>query len=751
MVNSLPTGFPSHNIDPKKKDKAWCLQFIKAAWHESDRGLPGRMFHHNVSKYDEIKLYALGRQPNWKYKKAMGVDEQTNTTWLNINFDILPIIKKHRQIALSRLQKYDYNVVATPVDALARDEMEQYYADIKTKILLRQAIQQQQPELLNSPELMAEAGEPMDMEELEMQLEYGIKHNMAIESELGIQVMFEQNNMTQARHRIIEDLFDWGVAAYKDWIDENGKARFRVCDCRTIVTNYCRYPDFSDLLYCGEAVTMTIHDLKKEAGDNFTEEEYQDMASVNRSQYQNPSTMLATGYDADRFKVKVLDLEWYSIDEHVYEFRVNKQGNLVSGKAEYGARNNVKDKYKPKKIKMVYKGKWIIGTDYIYDFGLSSYIKRDRKNPADAYLNYHLAATNFYEMTAKGIMEDLITIADQVQIAWCKLQNIRNQLLPFLIEIDLTALENVAFGKGGVVMEPKELLEMMFQTGILVSRRAELMTGNNNYKSVEYIQTNYGQAISEQWNDLTNNINLIKEATGFNELTDGSTPDPKTLTTPAQMAYESTNNALYHIAFAEKQLMLKLARAMFCRLQRLLKDGKVEGYVHSLGNNSVKFIQVHADVSLYDMAIMLDDKPTPEQKMRLQQHLAESMAKGELDITDAILIENIQNLKQAEQMLAYKIKKRREEMQQEALQMQQANTETQIKSAQAAEQAKQQTLEAEWKLRTNFMVLEKQLEKEALSMELEIKYGMNQENNQTKVAVQEMSNEAKEKAAPAPA
>lgn len=740
--------FPSDDIDPKQKGKDWCLQFCKAAWYENDRLMPGSMFHRNSAKYDEIKLYALGRQPVFKYKKAMGVDEQTNTTWLNINFDILSIIKKHRQIALGKLQKSDYNIVATPIDPLAKTEMDNFYADVKAKILLRQMLQQQQPELAQSPQLMPEANEPKDLEELEMQMEFGYKHNMALEAELGVQVMLEQNNITKCRYKVYEDLFDNGVAVYKDWTDANARARFRVCDTRTIITNKCHYGDFSDMRYCGEIVTMTMNDLKQEAGDVFTKEEYDNIAYSNRGQFQNPVTFINNSYDSEKFKCKVMDIEWFSTDEYVYGSRLSKQGNLVVGKTDYNDRN--KDRYTRKKFKMVYKAKWIVGTNYIYDFGLCNYIKRDRNNLAEAKLNFHIATTNFYEMTSKGIMEDLIPIGDQVQIAWLKLQNIRNQLLPFMIEIDLTALENVSYGKGGEAMSPKEIIEMMQQTGILISRRAELMTGSNSYKSVEYIETNYGTAIAEAWNDLTSNINLIREATGFNDLTDGSTPNPKTLTTPAEMAYESTNNALYQIVFAEKQLLLDLSRSLFIRLQRILKEGKVEGYINSLGANSIKFIQINPDVTLYDMAIMLEDKPSTEQKLRLQQQMDESMAKSELDITDAILVENTQNMKQAQQLLAFKIKKRREQMQQEALQMQQANAQTQIQAAQSAEQAKQQTISLDWQLKTQFMQIEKSLERQNIELELTIKYGMNREALESKERVQEMNNEAKLQTVPTP-
>ena len=52
-------------------------------------------------------------------------------------------------------------------------------------------------------------------------------------------------------------------------------------------------------------------------------------------------------------------------------------------------------------------------------------------------------------------------------------------------------------------------------------------------------------------------------------------------------------------------------------------------------------------------------------------------------------------LKQAQQVLAYRIKKKREEAQKQAMQQQQQNGQIQMQSAQSAEQSKQQTLQCE--------------------------------------------------------
>jgi hypothetical protein len=700
----MDNSFPSHNIDPRKKDKAWGLQFNKAAWKDSE-GYKS-IFHHYAAEYDRIKSYALGRQKT-SYKKAMHIDEQSNTTWAVLDFKILPIVKKHRQLALGRLQKNGYNIVCTPIDALARTDADQYYAETKAKILLRNELLKAQPELADSPMLKPQAGEPLDLEELEMQMDYGYKHNYAIEAEEGIELIFDQNNISECRHKVIENLFDYGVAAVKEWMEPSGKVRFRRCDVGNIITNYCRYDDFRDLTYVGEVVDYTWTQFREDANSDFTEEQFETIFNASKS--GNQGTNAKYGDKAnDKFKVKVLELEWFSVNEHLYEDRVNHYGNQVFGKARYKSDGApTKENYRSVKRQVVYRSKWVVGTDFIYGFGLAPYQKRN-KGLTNTDLSYHFYATNFHDMRASGVMEDIIPIADQMAVSWLKLQNIRNELKPYYVDIDLDALEDVPLGKGGAALTPKEILEMWSQNGILVTRRKGISQNNPNYKTIEYVATNYGQAIAEAWNDFNNHLALLKESTGFNEATDGSTINPKTLNPAVANMNENTNNALYHITHGEEVILLSLAEAVLCRMKRAIKEGKVEGYIEALGYNTIKFVSVSPDVSIHDFGIKLENKPTPEQKNNLQQLLIKYTGEGLLEPIDNITVENVRNLKQAEQILAFRVKKRKDEQQQKAIALQQQNGQIQIQSAQATAQMDMQKTQLEYTLKMQLMDKQKQ-------------------------------------------
>jgi hypothetical protein len=734
---SAVNSFPDHAIDPRDKQKGdkgrqWHLKMVKAAWNDCESGQPRTMFYHYASEYDKIKSYALGRQDTSPYKKPMHVDQQSNTTYAVLDFKVLPIVKKHRQIALGRLQKSNYNIVATAIDPAAKQEAEAYFAHAKAKIMMREAMMQQNPELANSPVLQQQEGEPLDLAEYEIQKNFGFQHNYCISLEEGIDLAFTSwNDIPQLRDKIFEDLFDWGVAAYKKEMTPQGRIFIRRCDARNMVVSACNEWDFSDAWYAGEKQDIPWSVFRERANGWFDEEEF---TLIKDNAGKNIGTDRNTNYrrtSEDKFKVPVLDLYWLSEDEYAFEDRVNRVGNPVFGKTDYNAKNNVKEKIKRHKRVNVYHAKWIIGTDYIYDWGLMPFMERD-KGLTNTRLPFLIVATNFHDGKASGIMEDIIPIADQLSIAWLKLQNIRNSLPPSIIEMDLDALEDVALSKGGDSMSPKDLIQMMFQNHILLSRRKGLSQNNPNYKTVDFIETNYGKAIGEAWQDFTNHIQLLRDVTGFNEVTDGSTPNPKNLNSTNAAAIESTNNALYHISGAEKKLLLDLARSVEKSLKRAVNMGRIEGMIRDLGKNTTRFIQVSAQIADHDYNIVLEDKPTPEQKAFLQQMMAKGMQEGSLDATDIIMVENTRNLKKAEQILAHRIEKRKQQQQQFAIQQSQQNAQVQMQSAQATAQIKMQELQLEYDLKLRNEIEVKKMDLEIEKLRLAAKDKMNVDNNKSK-------------------
>jgi len=739
--------FPSHLISPKEKGKDWILQYAKAAWSSWNNDNPREIFFNARYRYEVYKQYAMGNQSINKYRPLMGIDEESRETWLNIDWSVIPIVPKFRRIALGKLSKLDYNLIATPVDSLANEETQEYFAKTKAKILLREEANKIDPSLLESPALQLDPQEAKDMEELDMQMNYTFKHQMAIEAEQAIKLVLEQNEIEKMREDIKECLFDYGVAGYKEFIDSNGAIKIRTINPRNIVINHCRKKDFSDASYIGEVIEMTISDLRQMAGTQFTQEEYEEIAKNVLGKYGNPkewpSTLSIYNKGYDRFKIRVLDIEFFSVNEMVYEQRVDRRGNPIYARAGYEDKNKRKDKFERVAYKVAYKGRWIIDTNYIFDYGLCTNMKRAKSSLMDTKLSYHIYAPEFWDMRAVGMMEQIIPIADAIQIAWYRLQNAINQSRPKGIMIEMGALDDIPLGAGGKKLTPMKVLDLYNKTGTLVYRKLDAQGRATNYKPIEELENGMGRDVMNYWQLIQNHIQMLRDITGMNEMTDGSTPDPRTLTTVAKLAYEGTNNALYNIVSADKKLLESLSNDIILRIQDVSEGGEVKGYVRALGSNTMKFFKVSPDVALYEFGIFLEDKPTDDQRAMLMQQVQAGQAGGLLDIEDAIIVQNTDNLKVAQQLLAYKIKKRKQEAEESAMRQQQMNAQVQQQSAVVAEQAKQQTIQVETQSKAPLMELEKTLDSKLLEMKYQYELQLEQLRQTGKITSKDLENKGK--------
>lgn len=740
-------GFPSHLLDPREKGKDWVLQYCKAAYSSFENDNPREIFYHSRYKYEVQKNYALGNQSINKYKPLLGVDEEVKEDWLSVDWSVIPIIPKFRRIALGKLSKSDYNIVATPVDSLANEETQSYFASTKAKLMIREQAEKIDPSLLDSPALQLTPEEARDMDELEMQMKYTFKHQMAIEAEEGVKLIFGQNEVDKLRYKVREDIFDHGVGGFKEWIDSNGAIKIRAVNPRNILINRCMKQDFSDASYVGEIQELTISDLKQTAGGQFSDDDYEQIAKSyigllgNPKEWPSSLSVYNKGYD--RFRIRVLDIEFFSVNQIVMEKRTDRRGNKIYARGKFEDTNKRKDKFERLAYKVVYKGKWIIGTNYIYDYGLATDMKRAKSSLMDTSLSYHLFAPEFFDMKAYGTMDQMTPIADAIQIAWYRLQNAINQARPKGIMIEMGALEEIPLGAGGKKLTPMKVLDLYNKTGTLVYRKADAQGRQTNYKPIEELENGLGRDVMNYWQIIQNNIQLLRDITGMNEMTDGSTPDPRTLTTVAKMASESTSNALSHIVMAERMLLESLAGSVMLRLQDVVARGTVEGYVRGLGNNTLRFIQVSPKVSMHEYGIFLEDKPTDDQRAQLMAQVQAMSAQGLMDIEDAIIVQNTDNLKVAQQLLAYKIRKRKDEEEKKAVQQQQMNAQVQMQSAQAAEQAKQQTIQVEGQVKGSLIQIEKEFEAKLMKMKYEYEMQLKQMEMGAKITTKHMENVGK--------
>lgn len=729
--NYKDVAFPKHNIDPAKKDGKWLLQATKAAWGDC---YGQEMFYHSREKYSELRDYAYGKQSVDRYKPFMGVDKAVDTSMWNVSWETRPVISKYMDIIVSKIMNLGRKAIATPIDAQAQDEADKYFADVKAKILMRDALQQVNPQLAQSPYLMPEPGEPENMEELEMQYEYGFKFNMAREAEQGIELVQYQNNLPQKRLQVTKDIVHIGVGGYKDWLDENGNAKFRDSDPANVIMSYCRKSDFLDKIYVGEIIEPTIAELSQYFND-------EELKNIEGAAKHNPiASSRSQSLKNEKLKIPVLDIEILTWNDIVYSrmlaedgsedykrrpydnitnpARVKEQSNIYDAETE-----GYKSKYYSKKVECWYKIKWVIGTDFYYGDGKVENQKRPKDARQKSESSYHFQAVNFKDMTSQGVVERLKPIVDEYQLTIFKIQDFKNKWLPYIMEIDFDAIESVAIGAGGTKWTPEKILEMVFQTRALVVRKKDISGVNVNYKALEIHPTGMAAELVPLMNDLTRLLQEMNDVTGLNPVTDATGSGERKLKSTAQLDYQATNNALEPLMFAEKMLFESLSKGCIMRLIQAVKRGQVSGVMTALGSNTVKFIKVSPDIGLYSWGIKIQDIPTDDDVQLIMQQMGLGQAKDLFRPQDIFIIKSMDNLKAMEQRIGYLYEKRHKESQQYEMGKIQQTIDGQQKSSMVSEQAKQQTLQIEYQLKTQFELTKLEKEKELLLLKLEYERG----------------------------
>lgn len=738
MADTYST-YPNSLIDPRNKGYDYIKQYAQSSWQDGKSYTPATMFYYGRTRLSEIRQYGMGKQSVQKYKKILLGDEVTDKTSFNVDWNPISFLTKFREIAISKILQRDFDIEAFAVDPLAKSEEDEYFNKMKVKTMMRQAAEQAGSSLAESPVLQQQQGEPGDMEQLMMQMKYGYKHQKAMESELGISIIQQQNNIDEVRKRVCENLFDFGIGGYKEWIDQNGMVKFREIVPENLITSYCTKNDFSDMVHWGEVIFVSAADL----APYFDATQMDYICKNVAGKYGNPNSypiVNIVGRTWDRFKVAVFDMEFIDFDSTVYKKEIDSRGNLRTNKADfqnYGSAETLeiwKGQPEPKYInttrKVLRKAKWLIGTEMMYDYGLQENMKRKQSSWWDTSLSCHLYAWNFYNMQFAGITERLITIEDNLCLTWYKLQNLKNKLIPYLIKLDINALEGVNFGKGGKKMTPADLVDFMLQEFVVLYRSTDLLSKNPNYDPARIEATGQLAAFKMLYEEFAALLQMMRDVTGLNEITDGSTPNSKNLNSTNEAAIQSTNNALYLIMNADKQLMNRLSDAIVQRIQVAIKSGKVEGYAKSLGTDTVKFFQISPDISNYELGIFVRDAPTYEERQEFIADLNLKDSQGLIDPSDKLIVMSCQNLKQAGELLAYNIEKRKEQAHAEQMKLVQQQSQSNAQVAQVTEQMKQQTIgvqlqadlvriqtEMEWQYRIESMKKSADIQGESIQSE----------------------------------
>jgi hypothetical protein len=758
MNNQNKYTFPDPLAPTEEKmSKAYGLAYAKslmAQWGGIDT--EGSLYKRRYKEFETSRSYANGTQDTTIYKQILNSLDPNNGdgTMMTLDWTPVPIVPKFAKIVVNKIiSSYRYPQVEA-IDPLSRSEK-----DVKKKKIALRIENKEMFEDAKNSGLKVDVDPdslPETPEEVEIFLDTNIKTDAEIAAQLATNMTLSWNNFDERVYRrCVEDLVSCGMAVTKRSNDPNYGINEEYVDPAFFVHSYTDDPTFSDIVYAGHIKRISIQELKRLCGDQLSEEEYQKIAKTVMNKYgNNASRFMENYYDQrlsrytygyDEFTLEVLDFEFLSVDSMIYEKKKSRFGNIgfyYKGNTYETPKNSIYDR-EPVQMNnaTVYGGMYIIGTEHILNYGQKNNVPKNIHDITRAQMSYSVVATNIRNMVPKSLVSSVIGFADQLQLSHLKIQQAIAKAKPDGIIIDVEGLENVDLGRGGD-LQPLEIQDIYEQTGVFYYRSKNPEGGFQNppVRQIDNSIRNINELIA-----LYNHyLRMIRDATGINEVVDGSTPKGEALVGVNQMAMAAANNALYDVTNASMILYRKVCEDILKCLQILPSQSVLYSvYEKAIGKTNMEVLNSFKDLPMYNFGIRVLSDLSDRDRQYLEQNIQIALGQREIDLEDAIAIRNIKDVDQAERLLIIRRKKRiakQQEMQQMNIQAQaQANAQASQVAAQAEVQKQQalvqldmQKKQMEYQLKSQLAQLEHQMRMELEKMKGE--YGVIEQQIESRVA-----------------
>lgn len=753
----------------KKTSKSYGIKYAQAIekqWGQSDD--ERSLFRRRLKDFETNRDYANGTQDTSIYKQILNsLDPNSGDgTLLNLDWSPVPIVPKFVKIVVNNiLSKKPYpNVKA--LDPLSQSEKDEERAkkmfEVKNREMLR-ALAEQGVDIgtdINSI--------PETPEEAEIFMDTNIKTAAEIAAQVGTNITLEWNDFDQRVYRrAVNDLVTCGMGVVKRNNDPNYGIQEEYIDPAYFFHSYTEDPTFSDLIYAGHIKKISISELKRIAGDELTEEQYEKIAQGVKNKYQNRADKLSykyydetldrTTYGYDEFIIEIMDFEFLSTDDMMFEEKGSKFGNTnfyYKGFEYTPPKESVYDR-KPMNmnIQTVYGGSYIIGTGYMFGYGQKSNVPKNAHDLTKAKLSYSVVATNLRRMMPKSLVGSVIGFADQLQLSHLKLQQSIAKAKPDGLIVDIEGLENVQLGKGGE-LQPLDIQDIYEQTGVFYYRSKNPEGGFQNppIRSLD----NSIRNINELIGIYNHNLRLIRDTTGINEVMDGTSPKGEQLVGVRQQAIAAGNNAIYDITNAAVYLYSRVCEDVVKCLQILpTKSVLFKAYERAIGKSNMEVLSSFGDLPMYNFGVKVQTEMDDTEKAYLEQNIQVALAQKELDLEDAMAVRQLKDVDQAERLLIIRRKKRmksQQEMAQQNSQMQaqmnqataQASSQGKMQEIQMQSQAKIAEIQADAQAKAQLLQLEYQLKGQIEGAKTQANMGMKQQDMQFREGLEDKKEKAKD-------
>ena len=721
IYTNTQSSFPDQVVSQEEKmslDYGLAVaRAIEGEWWAS--GVGGARYSNNYNVFHRRRLYARGEQSIQKYKDEMSING--DLSYLNLDWTPVPVIPKFVDIVVNGMSEKIYDIKAFAQDPASQKKRTKYAEMLHKNIATRAFMAKVQEQLgMDISEVQNIQNVPENEEELEIHLQLDYKQSVEIAEEEAINNTLDRNKYDLTKRKLYKDLVELGIGCVKtDWNKSNG-VTIQYVDPADIVYSYTDDPNFENIYYVGEVKNISLPELKKEF-PNLTNEE---LAMIQKFPGNSTYRRNYRG-NRDDNTIQILYFEYKTYADQVFKIKKTATGleKALEKSDVFNPEPNDNFERVSRSIEVLYHGAKILGHPIMLDWKVAENMTRPKSNLTKVNMNYAICAPDLYKGRITSLVERMISFADMIQLTSLKLQQVLSRIVPDGVYLDVDGLAEVDLGSG-TSYNPKEALNMYFQTGSIVGRSMTQDGDMNPGKiPIQELNSNNGMAkIQSLIQTYQYYLQMIRDVTGLNEARDGSNPDKDALLGLQKLAVAQSNVATRHILDAGLYLTLRACENVSLRIADSLEFALTnEALVNSISLYNVATLEEMKELHLYDFGIFLELEPDEEEKQVLETNIQIALKGNQINLEDAIDIRQIHNLKLANQLLKLKRKQKQKQDQQQKEQMVQMQAKA---SADAAEKAAMAEVQKQQALAQTELQIEQgksQLKLQQMEKELAIK------------------------------
>lgn len=659
---------------------------------------------------DSLRIIARGRQSADQYKKYFiggkipsldilsgldehmkeGTDEASRRGHFTGMWEVMSVIPNIKTKVKGEFLTKDSDIKAfcTDMDANMKEtfEMNKEWVKIKYKPVLNML---RQKAMLPPQEGQLDSYESL----LDIKAEGGFKENYVKGIEQIISHTEDYSDWKLSlKEKLFDDLFDIGCAfAVTDYEYQDCKVIWKYIDPKNFGCQYSLEKDFSDSQYCYWFEYPSINKIREHQDKYWNGTKYglnqEDLKSIGntyRDYGNNDKSMWYKNMDGSMTDITACEMKirWWDVEKKKKTEYTNSRGRKSYITYKEGHETNKAYRVIETRTKKVYECNWVIGTEFIRDFGC---MKNQSKTLG--FTGIKLLETSY--------IERLVPIAHAFAIQWENFINAMSKAQNDFYAFDANKL--ALLSDGGKKYDPLEMIKIMRQENVFFYMGESSGGDGVPIKKIEgTLLTDIQKTLMIMQQLLT----VAEMLTGISAITLGATPNSNTPVRTSMASLNSSNTALSYLYNSVMTIKTRLGEATIPMVSNLLEadEKAVEVYSRAIGGDDIESIMKSRE-GLSGLAIKLYPRPTDEMKDRIVQNLQFMVQQGLIDAVMAMQLEyqlyrggNFLEILHKVDFLICKEKKRITEEKQLMMREQAAGNEraaqVQAQSAQAIEQAR---------------------------------------------------------------